>query len=74
MTNCSCLNLPIEEQLLPIMLQQICMYCKQENLPFIVAYDTNAHHPAWGGADSNYRGKMLSEVLATSSWEVANNR
>jgi len=63
--------MPVEEQLPPTMLEQICMYCKQENLPLIVAYDTNAHHPVWGGGDSNCRGKILSEFLAISVLEVA---
>ena len=58
--------MPIEEHLPPTMPERICMYCKQENLPLIVAFDTNAYHLAWGGADSSYGGKMLSEFLATS--------
>jgi len=64
--------MPIEEQLPSTMLEQICNYCKQENLPLIVACDNNAHHHAWSCTDTNYRSKMLSEFLATSGLVVAN--
>jgi len=64
--------MPIEEQLPPTLLEQICDYCRQMNLPLLVACDSNAHHPFWGCADFNNRGKALSEYLATSGLEVAN--
>jgi len=62
------INMPIdstEEQLPSTTLEQLLQTGK---LPLIVACDTNAHHPAWGCADTNYRGKMLSD----SSLEVVN--
>ena len=47
-------------------------YCRKQNLPLIVASDTNSHHPLWGCDIANHRGNCLCEFLATTDLEVAN--
>jgi len=64
--------MPIEEQLPTNMVERICSFCRDEKLPLIVACDTNAHHPLWGGSDINHRGQLLSAFLATTDLEIAN--
>ena len=47
-------------------------HCRQQNLPLIVASDTNSHHPIWGCDIANHIGNCLCEFLATTDLEVVN--
>jgi len=42
------------------------------NLSLILACDTNSHHPSWRSVDTNHRGTLLIEYIATTNLEVAN--
>ena len=68
----SSVYMPIEEQLPSATFEHLVQYCNSNKLPLVVACDTNAHHPAWGGEDCNKRGQDLCEFLATTNLEVCN--
>ena len=64
----------IEDQPPPLRMEQLVQHCMANNLPLIIASDTNSHHPFWGSADYNHRGLTLSEYMytATTNLDVAN--
>jgi len=64
--------MPIEVTPPSTELEQLVHYCNTKNLPLIIGADTNAHHLWWGSHDCNQRGYMLSEYLATTDLEIAN--
>ena len=52
-------------------LLQLIHHCKQSNSQLILGIDSNAHSFLWG-PDSNPRGEMLEELMATNVLELAN--
>ena len=68
----SSVYMAMEDQPPPSRLEQLVQHCMDNNIPLIVACDTNSHHPFWGSSDTNPRGTVLSEYIATTNLEVAN--
>jgi len=53
-------------------MEQLVQHCTANNLPLIIASDTNSHHPLWSSEDINRRGSILSEYIATTNLNVVN--
>ena len=68
----SSVYMAIEDQPPPLRMEQLTQHCMANNLPLIIASDTNSHHPSWGSGDYNHRGLILSEYIATTNLEVVN--
>jgi len=47
-------------------------HCESNNLPLVIACDSNSHHTAWGSSECNARDIRLLEYLATTGLEIAN--
>jgi len=62
----------IEDDPPPLRMEQLVQHCTVNNLPLIIASDTNSHHPLWGSEDINRRGSILSEYIATTNLDVVN--
>ena len=64
--------MPSETDLPSPNMELLYEYCRKQNLPLIVACDTNSYHPLWGCDIDNHRRNCLCEFLATTDLEVAN--
>jgi len=53
-------------------LEQLVSHCESNNLPLVIACDSNSHHTAWGSSECNARDIRLLEYLATTGLEIAN--
>jgi len=69
----SSVYMAIEDQPPPLRMEQLVQHCMANNLPLIIASDTNSHHPFWGSGACNHRGLILSEYIATTNLEVVNS-
>ena len=50
----------------PQIVEELTIYCKQNNLSLVIGCDANAHHVAWGSSDTNERGEALIEFIAST--------
>ena len=64
--------MPIDKGLPLTELDHIIQYSDNYGIPLIIASDTNAHHFMWGCSEYNQRGQALSEFLATTELDIAN--
>ena len=53
-------------------LEQLVSHCESNNLPLVIACDSNSHYTAWGSSECNAQGIRLLEYLATTGLEIAN--
>ena len=52
-------------------LEELVSYCNQNNLPLLIALDSNAHSTIWG-LETNPRGERLEEFIAANNLRVEN--
>ena len=53
-------------------LEELVLYCENENIQLLVGTDSNAHHTALGTTNCNGRGEALMEFLNSTSLEIFN--
>jgi ribonuclease HI len=63
---------PSDEDLPGEMFRALNTYSKVKNIPIIMGGDANAHHIIWGSTDTNHRGEILLEYLATTDLILKN--
>ena len=50
----------------PRIVEELVVYCNQNNLPLVLGCDANAHHVAWGSSNTNERGEDLLDYIAST--------
>ena len=50
----------------PQIVEELALFCKQNNLALVLGCDANAHHVAWGSSDTNERGEDLLNFIAST--------
>jgi hypothetical protein len=53
-------------------LDELVLYCENENIQLLVGCDSNTHHTAWGSTNCNGRGEALIEFLNSTTLEIFN--
>ncbi len=68
----SSLYLDINKPAWPPMLESLIRYCRQHRLQLLLLADTNAHSALWGHHDTNRRGEILEQGIASANLQVFN--
>ena len=68
---CSC-YLDINFTLPDPTIEALCNHCNTNNIPLIIATDTNSRHTVWGDKLTNPRGRKLLEFISSQSLHISN--
>lgn len=64
--------MPVEDQLPPEETRRLVDHAATSGLDLVLGCDTNAHNMVWGCRETNKRGKILLEYVASSGLMIAN--